>query len=168
MRQTGVPGFCAETRASLVFVRRHASLVFVLASLFVMDQLLVPMHAGHADQPGVRAKVCWPTWCSCQDMLASPVFVPRVAGQPGVRGKTWAAWSRHTCWPAWSSWASLVFVPRHAGQPGVRAWPAWCLCQDMLASLVFVPCCSCQDMLASLVFVGACCSCQGHGPAWCS
>ena len=58
---------------------------------------------------------CWPAWCSswtscsCQDMLAmlaSRVFVPRYAGQPGVRAKT--------CWPARCSCQDM-------DQPGVRA-----------------------------------------------
>ena len=125
----------------------------------------------------------WPVWCSCQDMPASLVFVPRHAGQPAV----------------------CCLVPRHAGQPAARAnMLAACSCQDMLpcqdtlveprtaakvtrqavslvlvprhaASLVFVPRHAGQpavilltgcSMLASLMFV------PRHGkacwPPWCS
>ena len=141
-RHAGQPGVRAKTCASLVSASRHktwASLVFEQPSVqpAVRAKTWASMgqpgvRAKPAGQPGVRAMLasvvtCWPAWCSCQDMLASLVLLPRHAGQPGVRAKT--------CWPAWCSCqdmlASLVFVPKHG--------PAWCLCQDMLASLVFVP-----------------------------
>ena len=107
--------------------------------------------------------VCMASWCSCPDMLASLVLVPKHAGQPDARAKT--------CWPAWCSCqdmlASLVFVPRlvlvqrHAGRPVLVPRHAWWSCQDMLASPVLQPAwCSCQDMRAW-------CSCKGIQPPWC-
>ena len=70
--------------------------------------MFLPRHAG---QTGVRAKRCCscPECCSCHDML-SLVLVPR-------------------------------HLPRHADQRRARAKicaPAWCACQDRLASLAFV------------------------------
>ena len=144
---------CHTMLASLVFVPKNVPAWWcscqdmgqpgVCAKTWRQPGVFVPGVC--AGQPGVRPKTCQPV-----------LFVPRHAGQPGVRGvrantwvfvKTcWPAWcSCKTCWPAWCSChhilASLLFVPRHGvgaktcwsacqDQTGVRAktcWPAWCV-----------------------------------------
>ena len=109
----------------------------ILASLVLCRDMLADVLT--SGQPSVHAKTSWSscqdmlasllfvqeraTTCSCQDMLVSLVLLPSLASLGTWKNSMvfvtcWPAWyavRAKTCWPAWCT----------------TRWPAWCSFQDM-------------------------------------